>query len=211
MKYFCSPLKLIGLIKDMGWIKSESAQQKNRYGKWYYSSAGKKAYEKAKTPAEKTMYFFDYLTAVSNSKNSDVNFRIAYVMANSMDSSEEFGGYPKILSYKDNPLVNYMAFDASSAALEVNPFGAAKLLAVLNNEQNAEIFFDAESKPYERLTYCNSDGSASDRYKIERDIIGAFCSDASNDTMPLYVYNILTPVLKEWDKREKEQTLNGGI
>ena len=194
MGFFHSPMKLIRLIKDSGSIAKEL---KEKDADWYFSKEGEKAYKNAKTPAQKTMYFFDYLMAVSKSKdNRDILYRVAYIMANSMDSSSlEFGGYPNILDSTKNPLVNYIETTTFISSIGKTYYGL-ELLAALNHETNSKKFHYTKHKPYTRLTYCEADGSMTDKYKIERDIIGAFCIDFSNNKyeekyMPPYMYEIV--------------------
>ena len=107
MGFFYSPMKLIELIKNSNSIANEL---KENDADWYFSKEGEAAYKNATSPAQKTMYFFDYLLAIAKSKdNRDVLYRIAYIMANSMDSSSlEFAGHPNILDPAKNPLVHYI-------------------------------------------------------------------------------------------------------
>ena len=58
MGIFYSPMTLIGLIKSSASITEEL---KENSADWYFSKEGEIAYKNAKTPAQKTMYFFDYL------------------------------------------------------------------------------------------------------------------------------------------------------
>lgn len=187
MGFFYSPMKLIELIKDSNSIAKEL---KENDADWYFSKEGENAYKNAKTPAQKTMYFFDYLMAVSKSKdNRDVIYRTAYVMANSMDSSSlEFSGYPNILDSTKNPLVNYIK-TTSLGSKERTAYGLM-MLAALNHEVDATKYLNTKYKPYTRLTYCEANGTMTDKYKIERDIIGAFCVDFSGQYMPPYMYEI---------------------
>ena len=111
-------------------------------------------------------------------------------MANSMDSSSlEFAGYPNILDSTKNPLVNYIK-TTSLVSKETTAHGIM-MLAALNHEDDAHKYLNTEYKPYTRITYCEADGSISDKYKIERDIIGAFCVDFSGQYMPPYMYEIV--------------------
>lgn len=77
--------------------------QKRSDPEWYFSEEGKAAYMAADPPAKKTKYFFDYLMAARNKdatleKAKDTFFKIAVVMASTMDNSSlEFAGYPNIL------------------------------------------------------------------------------------------------------------------
>lgn len=188
MGMFYLPMTLIGLIKSSASITKEL---KEYSADWYFSKEGEMAYKNAKTPAQKTMYFFDYLTAVAKTKdNRDILYRTAYIMANSMDASSlEFGGYPNILDANKNPLVNYIK--TSTLVSKERPVHGLMMLSALNHDSDAKKYLNTEHKPYTRITYCESDGSVSDKYKIERDIIGAFCVDFSGQYMPPYMYEIV--------------------
>ena len=188
MGLFYSPMKLIELIKNSNSIASEL---KEKDADWYFSKEGETAYKNATTPAQKTMYFFDYLLAIAKSKdNRDVLYRIAYIMANSMDSSSlEFAGHPNILDPAKNPLVHYIK-NIHLNSKDRTVYGLI-MLSQLNGEDDAAKYLNAEHKPYARLTYCESDGSMTDKYRIERDIIGALCVDYSGKYMPPYMYEIV--------------------
>ncbi len=148
---------------------------------WYFSNEGKKAYNEAKSPAAKVLYFYNYLTAVKATKlmsstyarlgyslacknsHESAFIKVAYVMMNSMDkSSFEFAGYPNILSPEKNPIVKYLS---TSECKEID---ADTLLKLIRND-SCDISF-------ENLTQFNQDRTVSDMYKIERDIIVAFSS-----------------------------------
>lgn len=188
MGFFYSPMKLIGLIKVRNTILKEL---KDNTADWYFSEEGEKAYKNAKMPAQKTMYFFNYLTAVAKSKdNRDILYKTAYIMANSMDNSSlDFAGYPNILDSTKNPLVNYIK--NSSLGSKDHVANGLMMLAALNHEADATRYLNTKYKPYTRLTYCGENSSVSDKYKIERDIIGAFCVDFSEQYMPPYMYEIV--------------------
>lgn len=182
MGIFYSPMRLIGLIKDSGSI----AKELEKYNPdWYFSKSGEKAYHNAKTPAQKTAYFFNYLASIADSSNNrEVIYKIAYVMMNSMDkSSMEFAGYPNILDASKNPLVKCVKTKSFSSNQSAN---GMILLAELMGEDSKELVDPAKS-PYSRLTYQDTD-----MYRIERDIIGAFCTEFSNTyVMPPYFYDIV--------------------
>ena len=102
----------IEIIKNLKELTKRAEYLKQRSDpKWYFSDEGKKAYENASTPAKKTKYFFEYLMSKKNKVTSEedaseVFFRIAVIMANSMDcSSLDFGGYPNILDETKNPFI----------------------------------------------------------------------------------------------------------
>ena len=140
------------------------------------------------------MYFFDYLVTVAKSnKNREILYRTAYIMANSMDSSSlEFAGYPNILDSTKNPLVYFIKNNSSKIKYNTDKTAVGlMLLAALNHEEDATKYVQAKYKPYTRLTYCEVKGSMTDKYKIERDIIGAFCAEYSKRFMPPYIYEIV--------------------
>ncbi len=189
MGFFYSPMKLIELIINSSAIEKNLREHD---ANWYFSKEGENAYKNAQTPAQKTMYFFDYLIAISKSKNNrDLLYRTAYVMANSMDNSSlEFARYPNILDATKNPLIHY-AQNTTLTSKDKTAYGLLLLAALNHNEFAAEKFLQAKYKPYTRITYCEEDGSVTDKYKIERDIIGAFCIDYSDQYMPPYMYEIV--------------------
>lgn len=180
MGFFYSTIKLNELIKDSGSIAKEL---KGNDTNWYFSKEGEKAYTDATTLSQKTMYFYNYLTTLSKSKkNRDILLRCAYVMANSMDSSSlEFAGYPNILDPSKNPLVNCVK-NTRLESKERTVYGVI-LLAALNHETDAKKHLNTEDKPYTRLTYCETDSGMTDKNKIEKDIIDAFCVDFSERYM----------------------------
>ena len=205
---FYSPMKLIELIKNRAMFSQELEV---RDEKWYFSKAGAAAYKNAITPAQKTMYFFNYLLTVAKSKpkddkndysawyekerskdHKDIIFRTAYIMANSIDSSSlEFGEYPNILDSTKNPLVDYIKnYELGSNSRTTH---GIMMLAKFHNEPKATKYIHAKYEPYNFLSYCSADGGVSDKYKLERDIIGVFCVDSSNKIFPPYVYDIVDP------------------
>ena len=188
MGIFFSPKVLINLLKNKDSIANEL---NSYYTEWYFTKEGENAYKNAKNQAQKTAYFFNYLSTLDNSRgNRDVLYRTAYVMASSMDNSSlNFAGYPNILNPDKNPLVNYIKnFDLGSKEMH---FHGIIMLSELHNENDAKKYVFPKNKPYERLTYRDDDGNMDDMYKIERDIIGAFCIDCSEQYMPPFVYNIV--------------------
>lgn len=72
---------------------------------WFFSEDGKKAYDEAKTLSQKTMFFFDYLSALDRS-SKEIETMLAYILASAVDgSSLEFAKYPDILNPEKNPLI----------------------------------------------------------------------------------------------------------
>ena len=223
MGVFYSPMRLIELIKNKGSITEIN---KKHGADWYFTKEGEKAYTDAKTPAQKTMYFFDYLQAVVESTDivEEIVYSVAYVMANSVDSSSlDFAGYPNILDTDKNPLIKclktpkfsmeqavekgiklMLALDDEAGvvldyALELeykyldDSFFlclsyCVLLLSALNNEDDVDKYFDSSTRSalYGLLSQCSSDGNFTDKYKVERDIIGAFCSNIDRQYMIPY-------------------------
>lgn len=108
MGFFMSPVKLIEVITN-----SASMNQKIQkpQSKWYFSKEGEKAYLNAKTTGQKVIYFYNYLSTVSeytSSANNRFLQGIAYVLATAVDGcSKPYGSWPAILNREENPLVDY--------------------------------------------------------------------------------------------------------
>ena len=193
MKLFYSPMKLIEIIKIAKEKDTIDNKLKENTADWYFSKDGENAFNNAKTPAQKTMYFFHYLLTVAKVKdNRETLYKIAYIMANSMvNSSLEFAGYPNVLDSTKNRLVERVKnvdFDSKNSS-EVGIY----LLAALQSKVSIKSFLEEKLKQYTYITYCEPDGSLSDMYKIERDIIGAFCAGSSDQKkLPPYEYDIIS-------------------
>ncbi len=200
MGFFRSPMTLIRLSTQRERIVAEL---EGHASEWYFTKEGEQAYNNAKTKADKVLYFFDYLNAVTGSRgNRDTLYRAAYVMANSMDgSSLDFSGYPNILKTDKNPLVRTATLKPSEPTI----FGLLSL-SLLHGSDNASDYLEAKAKPYTFLTYSEKDGSMSDLYKIERDIIGAFCLEEDTGCVPPYVYDIIdSEIGPDSDEDEKDE------
>ncbi len=197
MGFFYSPMKLIGLVKDSASIASKLNERLD--SDWFFSKEGEKAYKNAKTPAQKTMFYFNYLLALTKNvqANRDVLYRTAYVLQHSVDgSSLEYSEYPSILDSTKNPIINAVKtknLNISCTGGDYSVYGIL-FLSAIHRELDVEKFLKSEHKPYTRLTYCEKDSTASDMYKLERDIIGAFCNDFKGQYMPPYTYSITDSV-----------------
>ena len=119
----------LNVLKNLKELTALAEEAKNRTEeKWYFSEEGKKAYDAANSVAKKTKYFYDYLWAIrprekldtfkKRDKNEDnpeakeFFFKLAFVMANSMDkSSLKFAGHPNILEADKNPIVKLVKND----------------------------------------------------------------------------------------------------
>lgn len=204
MGYFYSPMKLIGLVKDSAYIASK-INKESKDADWFLSKEGEKAYKNAKTPAQKTMFYFNYLLALTKNvqANRDVLYRIAYILQHSVDgSSLEYGEYPAILDSTKNPIINAAKTKNLNVACTGGNYSVYGILflSAIHHELDRDKYIKAEHKPYTRITYCEKDGAASDMYKLERDIIGAFCNDFPGQFMPPYTYSITGSVCVDDDE-----------
>lgn len=179
MGFLQSPMALIRILKDKDAVDSSSLQQT---AQWFMSGEGRAAYTAANTLLKKTEYFFDYLQTVAKSKgNRSFLYKLAFVMADAMDkSSLEFAGYPNILDASKNPLVAYVASEIITDESEYRNIYIARLLCALHKEKHPKDYLFPDRKPIEKLAQRNADGSFSDMYKIERDIIWVFNADNTN-------------------------------
>lgn len=200
MGFFYSPMKLVALLKSSSAIANAT---KINGATWYMSAAGKDAYQKATTPAQKTMFFFEYLTAISSdAKNREVLHKIAYVIAYAVEgSSLAYGSFPDILDPDKNPLVGYVKTHKLTAT-DHTVYGLT-LLAALHGEKEANRYLKEEYKPYARLTYCEADGKVGDLYRVERAIISAFCTGFKGQYMPPYMYEIVESANAENEEGSK--------
>lgn len=173
MGFFVSPVKLINLLKK----KDEINKSQPKPEAWYTSEEGKQAYAEAKSTTQKSRFFFDYLCAIPVGKGKatrPLTYKLAFIIADSMVGSKlEFGGYPNVLDASKNPLVAY--YKQGFSMNEGNAL-AADLLCALHGQTDPKDYLRPERKPYLHLTQRNADGTCSDLYKIERDIIWAFCT-----------------------------------
>ena len=170
----------IVILMNVKTLSQEAKEiQKRSNPEWYFSEEGKAAYIAADTPAKKTKYFFDYLMAVRDKdatpeKAKDTFFKIAVVMASTMDNSSlEFAGYPNILQKEKNPLVrNAMAMFDKMFEMNANDpkLFAYFMLPSLHQGGNRKLYL--KKNAYRKLSYCKDGEELSDLYKIERAIIG---------------------------------------
>lgn len=173
MGFFHSPMTLIRILTNKNEINSNNPRHDIS---WFMSGKGRVAYNNANTLLKKTEYFFDYLQTVAKSKeNLSFLYKLAFVMADTMDKSLlEFAGYPNILDASKNPLVAFVAAEPIPGDDKYRNIYIARLLCALHKEKHPNDYYYSSRKPYERLTPRNADGSFSDMYKIERDIIWTF-------------------------------------
>lgn len=83
----------------------EQTAQRNR-AEWFFSEDGRRAYTAAGTTGEKTRYFFEYLRGLGQKTPDRVLYKLAYIMADSMDADGgRFAGWPVILQDSVNPFI----------------------------------------------------------------------------------------------------------
>ncbi len=178
--------KTVELVKKRSEI-GKKLQEKD--SGWFLSSEGEEALRNSKAPSQKTKYFFDYLSVISKNGDRDTLYRIAYIIANSiLGSSLEFGKYPQILSPDKNPFVKY----AMTVTQNSNLVASGVMLLSLLHGEDASKYIHAEERPYTLLSYCDENSTKSEIYKIEREIIGAFCNEFSGNYIPPYMYDIVS-------------------
>ena len=198
-RYFCSPVKLYKLFVNRNKIADKLSMQYD--SSWYFSARGKAAYQKAKTVAEKTRYFYHYLLTVVHKIPQDDKYRstfeyyqkLAFVMAHSMDASSVYGGYPNILKPEINPLVRYVQENPQTSVYGASALDLIKLFHE-NESPKSEL-----PHPLDYLTLPEKDGSYSDLYKIERDIIATV-----GNYWSIYSYKIAESI--EEDAASKTQS-----
>ncbi len=189
------PLKSLALE---GIYKSLQKKYEIKPTAWYLSAEGKKAYESAKTKAEKIEYFRAYITAFAGEQSADIkklldggtwvglknfernSFAIAYVMANSVDgASLRYGKYPEILSADENPLLKCIK---ESPTIMCNATGkeygamSCYFLAAMRGMSVDSLL--KESYKYKALSEPNLRDAA---YKVERDLLAVFRYDIQKD------------------------------
>lgn len=83
----------------------EQTAQRNR-AEWFFSEDGHRAYASSGTTGEKTRYFFEYLRGIGQKTPDRVLYKLAYIMADSMDAAGgRFAGWPAILQDSVNPFI----------------------------------------------------------------------------------------------------------
>ena len=185
MGFFHSPAKLFSLLLRKDAIVKK---QKEEPSDWYFSKAGRKAFENATTPAQKTLYFFNYLClAAQEGSNRNVLYKLAYVMSHSVENSSlPYAGYPDIIDPEKNPLVKLVKskqLPAMYPELYVTEF-----LDALHSEGSVS---SNKDRPYLALSYPEENGEVSDLYRIERDIIWCFQATSQGTLVSPYTYDII--------------------
>ncbi len=187
------PTKLVEMIKDFPSITKEMKAQ-NLWTKWYYSDEGKELYDLYESPAQRTEYFYNYLIMYMGRDEvyNEIVYKTAYVIAHSVDNSSlEFGRFPDVLDPEKNPLVQYVRTEKPRGS-NFKKHGIGLLAALHNTSENK--FANESEDPYKNLTYAEADGSVSDMYKVERDIISVFCMDSANPLSAPYIFDIFNSI-----------------
>ena len=182
MGLFYSPKTLLEILK----ISDNDLKNEEIYSsKWYLSKEGEKAYENAKTPAQKTLFFFNYLSRLYEEgtyfskemdsykrKTYDLINKVAFVLANFVaDTSLPFSKYPDILDPKTNCFSNIYTINLS--ARNGNNYGI-EILTELTKQKKSDLY-DANKRPFKHLEFSEED-KLSDMYKLQRAVIGIFIS-----------------------------------
>lgn len=166
MGLFISPKKLIELLKN----KDNLSLQFRQSPEWFLSEAGQTVYQKCETKADRILFFYEYLNAISGCSHELQNlmYRLAFVMEDSMlNSALPFAGFPQIMDEAKNPIVAM----AKEKRIDESKCCVADLLrricALTGQAPNSVNLYQGLSKQ-------NEDGSFPDQYIIEREIIWAF-------------------------------------
>lgn len=208
--FLISPLKIVNALKNPALIDEATKKP----DKWYFSREGKEEYDKANTLLKKTEYFYNYLLSLSYHRFQNINYevsykdtmyKLAYVIAHSVDgSSLPFAKYPDILDSEKNPLVYYAEYEISSGLEDAEKSALNEIYMV--SELLEEVYNklkkgkrDKLLRPYKDLEMPNPDGTVSDLYKLERDIIWIFRFE--EDTFP---YDFTNGKIHEMLSDEKE-------
>lgn len=163
------------------------------------NSEGKAKFNDIKTPAERTLFFYEYLgcEACGYASGTDLPnrlkliYKLAYIMANIVyDSSVESGSFPDILDEEKNSMLKQL-YKMCEQKLTKN--SELKLNELLFDEfAGIGKSTDEKSRPYRKLTYCGETEEFSDKYMLERYLCGAFHSRNDNYVlMPPYTYDIV--------------------
>lgn len=171
----------------------EQTAQRNRAG-WFFSEDGRCAYAAAGTTGEKTRYFFEYLRGLGQRTPERVLYKLAYIMADSMDAaSGRFAGWPAILQAETNPFIKLVVAGTLQPADEMKlplSTGWGFFRGVTRQEEDGCRWWITDQllcalhgiSPVRRVAYEElQDSSAEDcdhyLYRIERQIIWLFGGD----------------------------------
>ena len=172
----------------------EQTAQRNR-AEWFFSEDGHRAYTAAGTTGEKTRYFFEYLRGLGQKTPDRVLYKLAYIMADSMDAvGGRFAGWPAILQDSVNPFIKLVVDGTLQPAEEMErslSTGWGFSRGVTKQEEDGCRCWITDQmlcalhgiSPVRRVA-CEElqDSSAEDcdryLYRIEREIIWLFGGDA---------------------------------
>lgn len=172
----------------------EQTAQRNR-AEWFFSKDGHHAYTAAGTTGEKTRYFFEYLRGLGQKTPDRVRYKLAYIMADSMDAAGgRFAGWPAILQDSVNPFIKLVVDGTLQPAEEMErslSTGWGFSRGVTMQEEDGCRWWITDQllcalhgiSPVRRVAYEElQDSSAEDcdryLYRIERQIIWLFGGDA---------------------------------
>lgn len=172
----------------------EQTAQRNR-AEWFFSEDGHRAYAAAGTTGEKTRYFFEYLRGLGQKTPDRVLYKLAYIMADSMDAAGgRFAGWPAILQDSVNPFIKLVVDGTLQPAEEMErslSTGWGFFRGVTKQEEDGCRWWITDRllcalhgiSPVRRVAYEElQDSSAEDcdlyLYRIERQIIWLFGGDA---------------------------------
>lgn len=172
----------------------EQTAQRNR-AEWFFSEDGRRAYAAAGTTGEKTRYFFEYLRGLGQKTPDRVLYKLAYIMADSMDAAGgRFASWPAILQDSVNPFIKLVVDGTLQPAEEMErslSTGWGFSRSVTKQEEDGCRWWITDQllcalhgiTPCRRVAYEElQDSSAEDcdlyLYRIERQIIWLFGGDA---------------------------------
>ncbi len=208
MKFFYSPGGLFSLITKR---KKYAFNDKIRDVAWYFSDAGREAYDKADTLAKKALYFYDYLSLYSENKTEERKGFLSSLLASFNRSEKELES-----ENNDYKMALFLAEAVTSKALRINDytelldvegnlflniyfkikrFDTACFLAAIERAADADLFCLPENFPYKRITYCSKD-KITDFYKLERLIITIGGADTAEKLAVPYLHNFNSAEVK---------------
>ena len=172
----------------------EQTAQRNRAER-FFSEDGHRAYASSGTTGEKTRYFFEYLRGLGQKTPDRVLYKLAYIMADSMDAAGgRFAGGPAILQDSVNPFIKLVVGGTLQPAEEMErslSTGWEFFRSVTKQEEDGCRWWITDRllcalhgiSPVRRVAYEElQDSSAEDcdlyLYRIERQIIWLVGGDA---------------------------------
>lgn len=201
MKFIQSPVKLALILKDCFpmWKRFNK-----KSSDWVLSKEGERAYQAAKTPAQRLAFFFDYMLLVAEEKNGERSrakkdadnlglYELAYFFANYVSTgSLAFSKYPQIFVEGVNPFLACIPY-----AARLGSASGDALLSALHRQEDASFYDKSENRPYERLSSLGAKGETSELWRMERTIISMFCMIDENAAQHRpFLYRVLNEVPK---------------